>query len=84
MVKVEYFAGYNPVNGPNGLDYNLNNAVFKILDANAFDTLKEELKVNDNRVLIRIRPYEDSPLFKLNNNFKMPIFNQHILLRGTG
>jgi hypothetical protein len=81
LVKLEYFAGYNTINGPNGPSYNLNDPVFKTLDNQSFQSLSNELQTLDRRVLIRIRPYDDAAFFKISENFKMPIFNEYFLLR---
>lgn len=81
IVKLEYFAGYAEKQGPNGLEYNLNSPVFKILDLNSYNTFVNELNTGARSVLIRMSPYEEATSFELDENLKMPIFNQYFLLR---
>ncbi len=81
LVKVEYFIGYAPIDGSVNLGYNLNQPKFQIFDSNAAESVVAALDTNDKMVLMRIRSYDDAAKFKLNDNFKLPIFNQYFLLK---
>lgn len=75
LVQVEYLAGFK-----NG---NVKDKIFKVLNQASFNEIVSEINEGNNKnkcVLIRLRPYEDTVAFKLNDNFKMPIFNQSFLL----
>ncbi|HAI39824.1 MAG TPA: hypothetical protein DCM40_17860, partial [Maribacter sp.] len=87
IMKLEYFDGYEKISSPiGGQVLNLKKPIFKTLDSNSYNKIIENLGPigGEKRTIIRMVPHEGTSsedYFKLNDKFKLPIFNQYFFLK---